>query len=171
VAGEMARRLGALVALTEDLSLFLTPTWQFTTGCNSSSRGSQSPFLTSEGTRQTCGTHTYTQANHIHKVNEINLKKNLKYIYEMHSYTVEMYSFQILFIIRFTGASNETRCHFLLGVSPVARKAVLKHSPSDVHGVCPLTHYERVSGQLFLNVVEHCVIIHREGLLGSQFLK
>lgn len=63
VAGEMARRLGALVALTEELSLFLIPTLRFTIGCNSSSRGSKSPFLTSEGTRQTCGTHTYT---HMH---------------------------------------------------------------------------------------------------------
>lgn len=85
----------------------------------------------------------------------------------MRSYALGTPSFQIFFIISFTGVSNQTCCPLFPGVSPVTRKVVLKHSPSNVHGVCSFAHYETVPGQLFLNMVEHCVIIHREGFFGS----
>jgi hypothetical protein len=50
---------------------------------------------------------------------------------------------------------------------PMTREVVLKHSASNVHRICSFAHYETVFGQLLLNVVEHCIIVHRQGLLGS----
>lgn len=60
----MARQLGALTVLLEDLGWIPGTSQKLTTVCNSSSRGSDA-LLASEGTRDTYGAHmrTYRQTS------------------------------------------------------------------------------------------------------------
>lgn len=55
-------------------------------------------------------------------------------------------------------------------LSPVSWEVIEQHGAADVHSVRSLTHYNAVFRQELRNVVERCVVVHRQSGLESKTL-